>query len=87
MKRKSNIKATIILIVLGVAIVNSLMIFLAHRTVEAYNKNDLVFNAIPMHEFLSIILSTVIIFVSMVILIYFMRNVMIDALESLDIKK
>ena len=73
--------------ILGVAIVNSIMIFLAHRTVEAYDKNELIFNIMPMHEFLSIILSTFIIFVSMVILIYFMRNIMIDALESLNRKK
>ena len=87
MKRKSNIKAMIIIMILGVAIVNSIMIFLAHRTVEAYDKNELIFNIMPMHEFLSIILSTFIIFVSMVILIYFMRNIMIDALESLNRKK
>ena len=77
----------IIIMILGVAIVNSIMIFLAHRTVEAYDKNELIFNIMPMHEFLSIILSTFIIFVSMVILIYFMRNIMIDALESLNRKK
>jgi len=87
MKRKSNVKAVIIIIVLGVAIVNSLAIFFAHSSMENYKENDPIFHAIPMHEFLSIILSTVIIFVSMVVLLYFLRSIIMDALKTLDGKK
>ena len=87
MKRKPNVKAMIIIMILGVAVVNSLAIFFLHNSGLNYEEKDPIFHSIPMHEFLLIISSTVIIFVSMVALLYFMRNVMIDALESLDIKK